>query len=131
MIIVYVAGPYRGPDFLTIEENIRRAEKAAIELWDEGFGVFCPHLNTDHFEVKSTALTENYLEADLHFLKTCDAVLLIEGWESSAGAVGEVAVARTSGIPFFFSITALKAWRDSQCQNPAEIPTELPEMPSE
>ena len=95
--IVYVAGPYRAKSgahdasvYNEIEENIRRAEAAAIRLWAAGFGVLCPHLNTNHFEVKCPGIpTEAYLITDLRLLAVCDIIYLLPGWEESSGSVGE------------------------------------------
>lgn len=95
--VVYVAGPYRAKSgahdasvYNEIEENIRRAEAAAIRLWDAGFGVLCPHLNTAHFEVKCPSVgTEAYLETDLQLLESCDILYLLPGWHKSSGSIGE------------------------------------------
>lgn len=100
--LVYVAGPYMGKthsaqSYNEIEENIRVAEKAAIRLWDAGFGVFCPHLNTRHFEVKSEAPREAYIEADLKLLEPCDIILMLPSWETSRGALEERLAAINSG----------------------------------
>lgn len=115
MEVVYVAGPYSGVDYNEIEANIRRAEAAAIELWEAGFGVFCPHLNTEHFEVKAKDVPqEAYLECDLLILPACTALLLLGGWAESKGALGEAYRARELGIPIFYSIEAIKRWREEK-----------------
>jgi len=95
--IVYVAGPYRAKSgahdasvYNEIEENIRRAEAAAIRLWAAGFGVLCPHLNTNHFEVKCPDIpTEAYLVTDLRLLAICDIIYMLPGWQDSKGSIGE------------------------------------------
>lgn len=114
MKLIYVAGPYRGKthderSFNEIEANIRRAEAVAIALWDKGYGVFCPHLNTCHFEVKSSAPAELYLEADLRMLSACDAILMLPGWEQSAGACKERFKARRIlDMPVYYSVDELE-----------------------
>ena len=113
--VVYVAGPYRGKSgahdssvYNEIEENIRRAEAAAIRLWDAGFGVMCPHLNTIHFEVKCPNVgTKAYLETDLQLLESCDILYLLPGWEGSLGSVGEKDRAKELGLPIYTNIEHL------------------------
>lgn len=113
--IVYVAGPYRaksgahdGSVYNEIEENIRQAEAAAIRLWSAGFGVLCPHLNTNHFEVKCPNIpTEAYLITDLRLLAACDIIYLLPGWEGSEGSVGERNLMRVLGRPIYDNIERL------------------------
>ena len=50
MKVVYVAGPFRGPNAWEIEENIRRAERLALEVWRLGCACLCPHTNTRFFQ---------------------------------------------------------------------------------
>lgn len=87
MKIVYIAGPYNGPDYHRIEENIGQARKAAAFLAENGIGFFCPHLNSAHFEVITPNVGEAYWrEMDLKFLPMCDAMLMLDRWEESSGA---------------------------------------------
>ena len=104
MRIVYIAGPYRGKTYNEIEENIRRAEAAAIGFWDVGFGVFCPHLNTAHFEVKSNAPAEAYVEAYLRMLEACTDIFLLPGWWDSEGARREFARAKELGMEILYKV---------------------------
>ena len=102
MRIVYLAGPYSGKDFNEVEKNIRVAEEAAIKLWDLGYGVFCPHLNTAHFELKSAASQEAYQTFGLGIMGACDAVVMLPGWWYSPGAREERRLAMTLGIPVVY-----------------------------
>lgn len=113
--IVYVAGPYRAKSgahdasvYNEIEENIRRAEAAAIKLWEAGFGVLCPHKNTDHFEIKAPNVPgEAYLITDLRLLAVCDILYLLPGWEHSSGSVGERDLMERLGRPIYDNIEHL------------------------
>ena len=109
MKIIFIAGPYMGKSFMAIERNIRKAEAAAIELWNAGYGVFCPHLNTAHFEVKANADEEAYKEFDLRMLKGCDAVFVLDGWPNSSEARAEAQAALEVGIPVCGSLGGLRA----------------------
>jgi len=97
MKVVYLAGPYRAPTIRGIVNNIRRAEKVAIALWQAGFAVICPHLNTQLFDgiCDDNVFIEGYLE----ILKRCDIVIVLPGWENSEGARKEVAFAEKLKIP--------------------------------
>ena len=92
----YVAGPYRAKTHYEIEQNIRRAEAVAIELWQKGYAVFCPHKNTAHFD----GLCPDYvwLEGDLEWLVYADVLVLVPGWENSLGTLLEREEAERLGI---------------------------------
>lgn len=108
MKVVYIAGPYRGPDAYEIHRNICRAEELALGAWRMGVAAICPHLNSAHFQ--GAAPDEVWLEGDLEILRRCDAVLVTPDWERSVGARAEVAEATSRGIPVLFDLMALRAW---------------------
>ncbi|OFV81968.1 MAG: hypothetical protein A2Y78_00085 [Acidobacteria bacterium RBG_13_68_16] len=99
MIVVYIAGPFRGPNSWEIESNIRRAETLALEVWRAGAAVLCPHTNTRYFQ--GAAPDEVWLDGDLEMLRRCDAVLLTADWQRSSGARAERAEAIRVGIPVY------------------------------
>ena len=109
MKTVYVARPYGAPDFMGIDRNIRAAEAAAIRLWDAGFGVFCPHLNTLHFEVKSSASEEQYKLFDIRMLRACEILYLLPTWRTSSGARDECGIAIAAGLRIYADIDLLIA----------------------
>lgn len=108
MKVVYVAGPFRGPNSWEIEENIRRAERLALEVWRLGCAVICPHTNTRFFQ--GAAPDDVWLDGDLAILAKCDAVLMTEDWERSSGARAEREFAKGKGIPVFYRLEAVKDW---------------------
>lgn len=109
MTVVYVAGPFRGPTAWDVEQNIRRAEALALEVWRLGMAAICPHANTRFFD--KAAPDEAFLDGDLAILRRCDAVLLTPDWARSQGALGEKLEAARCGIPVFFTLKALDDWR--------------------
>ncbi len=108
MKLVYVAGPFRGPNAWEIEQNIRRAESLAIKVWRLGVAVICPHTNARFFQ--GAADDKIWLEGDLEMLRRCDVVMLTPDWRRSSGAKAEVREAIKYGIPVFEDIWSLKAW---------------------
>lgn len=99
MKLVYIAGPYRGPNAWAIEQNIRRAEDVAAQVWKAGLAALCPHANSRHMDGVTT--DENFLAGTLEMLRRCDAVVLIPGWGTSVGTRIEREEAIRRGIPVF------------------------------
>lgn len=99
MKVVYVAGKFRGPNHWVVENNIRRAEEVALDLWRMGAAVICPHTNTRFFD--GAAPDEIWLEGDIEIMKRCDAVYMVGDWRASKGATAEREVALAAGIPVF------------------------------
>jgi len=97
-VILYLAGPYSGD----IDANIQAARKIAIELWEAGYTVFCPHLNTAHFEIDCKCTYLEYLNGDMEILRRCDALVLMPTWESSKGAQTEKMLAEIHGISIYY-----------------------------
>lgn len=116
MKVAYVAGPFRGPNAWEVEQNIRRAETLALEVWRLGMAAVCPHANTRFYDKAAT--DDVFLDGDLEILRRCDAVLLTPDWARSRGATNEKAEAERVGIPVFFSLSELYAW-----SHPAQQPT--------
>ena len=108
MPIIYVAGPFRGENSWEMEQNIRRAETLALEVWRMGVAAICPHANTRFYQ--GAAPDNVWLEGDLEMVRRCDAVLLVEGWEKSTGTLGEIKEADAAGIPVFKTLAELFQW---------------------
>jgi hypothetical protein len=108
--LVYVAGAFRAASAWLVEQNIRKAEALALEVWKLGAAVVCPHTNTRFFDGALPDAT--FLAGDLEILSRCDAVLMVEGWEQSRGAVAESVFATDKGIRVFTDIAALAQWLD-------------------
>jgi len=106
MKMVYIAGPFRGINSWDMEENIRRAERLALEVWKLRAACICPHANTRYFQ--NAAPDDIWLNGDLEILKRCDAILMTPDWRRSTGAVAEHDFAITHGIPVYYSVADLK-----------------------
>jgi len=113
MKYVYIAGKYTGTShdfrsYFEIERHITDALEAARTLAELGYGFFCPHQHSAHFEVIAPSVLPAYwYELDNHFLLACDAILMLPGWEQSKGATAERNLALDRGIPVFFTIKDL------------------------
>ena len=111
MRVIYLAGPFRGPDHFVIHQNICRAEALALEVWRMGAACLCPHLNTAHFQ--NAAPDHVWPDGDRELLLRCDGVLLTPDWEKSAGARSEKDTAEQHNIPVFWTLDELKDWLQS------------------
>ena len=105
--VVYVAGPYRGPNAWAIEQNIRAAEALALEAWKLGWAAISPHANTRFFQ--GAAPDDVWLRGDLAIMVKCDAVLMVPGWQQSEGARQERTVAKSLKIPVVETLADLAA----------------------
>lgn len=106
--VVYVAGKFRGASAWEVEQNVRRAETVALDVWRLGAAAVCPHTNTRYFD--GAAPDAAFLEGDLEILRRCDAVILVDGWEHSAGASAEAREALRCGLPIFTTLDRLARW---------------------
>ena len=100
MKVVYLAGPYRAKTIHKVVENIRTAEKYAIELWKKGYAVICPHKNSALLD--GVVPDDYFLGGDHEILKRCDIVYMLPGWEKSAGASAEHQLAKNLGIEIIY-----------------------------
>ena len=108
MKVIYLAGPYRAPTEYGVQQNIEAASKIAMEVWRLGAVCICPHKNTAFF---GGALPDAvWLEGDLELIRRSDAVLMMEGWTHSGGALQERAYADYPCKPVLFSLAELEDW---------------------
>ena len=96
MRLVYVAGKYRGKNENEVYENINLARSHAHKLWQRGYAVICPHLNTMFM---GDGNEEKYLGGDKVLLSACDYIYLLPNWKKSKGAREEARLANKWNIP--------------------------------
>lgn len=105
-MLVYTAGPYNEFEFdgvkHTVADNIQAARDVAISLWEEGYAVICPHLNTAWFDELCSASREDYIKGDLRIIATCDAIVMLPDWVHSKGAQEERQFAIYNGLDVYY-----------------------------
>ena len=99
--IIFVSGAYTAKDDDGVMGNIAHAKWAAIQLWKEGWAVICPHMNTSHFEVYQIKY-DDFIIGDFEFLRSCDAIYMLNNWKSSKGARMEYRYACWLGLEVIF-----------------------------
>ena len=100
--LIYVAGRYRVKADSSQAENILHAQRVALRLWELGYVVFTPHLNTANFNWYSSLPDEVWLNGGLKFLELCQAIIMLKGFEESEGAKRELEVAIGKGLEILY-----------------------------
>lgn len=98
--VVYLAGKLRG-NFITKWLHIRKAKRVAEELWINGVVVVSPHANSGWIDTPET--DKFVLPANIHLMKMCDAVVLLDNWKTSVGTKEEIRQALKAKMPIFTS----------------------------
>lgn len=105
--VLYISGPFSATDLLHgVEQNILTASKCALEAWGKGWGVICPHKNTQGFQHTDLPY-EVWMDGDLAFIDRMnpekgDALLMLVGWSSSKGARLEHDFALEKGLRVYY-----------------------------
>lgn len=115
MKVIYIAGPFRGRTAWEVEKNIRNAETVALAVWKAGAVALCPHTNTRFFDGEGSDLM--WLNGTAELLRRSDAILLIPGWRSSAGARMEYELAGDIGKSIFMTVNV--------SEDPGQLPLAL------
>jgi hypothetical protein len=101
---IYVAGPYTHGD---VAVNVRNAMEAGLMIINAGHAPYVPHLS--HFlHMQEPQSYETWLEMDMVWVDTCDALVRLPGY--SPGADREVARAEERKIPVLRSAQELVWW---------------------
>jgi hypothetical protein len=98
MKVLYIAGKFHSEEEGGTQRNIARASKVALECWRKGWAVICPHKNTAGFQYATDVPDENWYAGYLEILSRCDAILMMNGWEESIGAIMECDFAHSHGL---------------------------------
>jgi hypothetical protein len=106
MRVIFVAAPFRAKTEWQRAENVRHAERAALEVWKAGACAVCPQANSALFQDECP--DEVFLEGYRRLVARCDA-LLVAG-QQSEGVRREIEVARNVNIPVFYTVEELSAW---------------------
>jgi len=122
VIVVYVAGPFRGADGWEIAENVHRAEQLAREVARLGAMPLTPH--SIGAKMHGTETDTFWLEGTLELLRRCDAAIFTSDWRRSTGARGEMAEAARLEKPVFYSVESLRRWLE---RTPGSAYTPFPE----
>jgi len=100
---IYVAGKYSADNVIEVLHNIREGTKVSAKLIKMGHSPFCPFL--DHqFSFYEDISVPEYYKYSIDFLKVCEAMLVLKGYETSKGTLKEIEIAEEMGIPIYYSL---------------------------
>jgi len=108
--VLYVSGPFSATDNIHgVEMNIITASKFALEAWQKGWAVICPHKNTQGYQHTSIPWSV-WMAGDLAFIDRMsrnkgDAMLMLPEWQRSQGAMLEHAYAQDRGLKIYYAET--------------------------
>ena len=106
---VYVAGAISAANLEKGINNIRKGILAGAELLKKGFAPYIPHLDYQINLVQDETIpVETYYKYDLEWLKCCDCMLVLPGYEKSIGVKAEIEFAKSLNIPIYFSMEELE-----------------------
>ena len=91
--LIFVSGPYNARTEEEKRANIWHAVRVACRLWELGFFVICPHLNSANFEFYTNLDESVWVEGDLEMVRRCDCVFMLKGYETSTGSLMELELA--------------------------------------
>jgi hypothetical protein len=98
---IYVAGPITDKDPVKLFNNIRQGISISAEILSYGFAPFCPFLDYQYCFHNKDIDVGKPKAVSIEWLKSCDAVFLLPGWEKSKGTLAEVKIAKYEKIPIF------------------------------
>jgi nucleoside 2-deoxyribosyltransferase len=107
---IYIAGPLTGPPIEYLA-NCKRMEETAAVLINLGYAPFCPSLDRLIFlQVDDgRGITVEMIKAySMTWMRQCEAVLLMPGWERSKGTLAEIEEAKRRKIPIYDTINDLQ-----------------------
>jgi hypothetical protein len=103
---VYLAGPITATAARSVAENIASAASTLRYLTDRRVAAVCPQL-TAAVPMLDEVAYEDWMSVDFLLLRSCRAVLVLPGWDQSAGTRREIAHATDHGVPVFFAVRPL------------------------
>ena len=111
---VYIAGPIGAGKtdkhkFIKSLQNCQAGIKASIEVLLAGHDPFCPFIDFLFFLLDSdNRISEARIKRySISWLKKCDAMIVLDGWENSPGTRDEMRVAKANGITIYHGVEAL------------------------
>lgn len=103
---VYLAGPITPTAGRTVAENIASAAKTLDYLTRRRIAAIAPQL-TAAVPMLDGVEYEDWMAVDFVLIRASAAVLVLPGWEASAGTRRELQFAADHGIPVYFHVRSL------------------------
>lgn len=112
---VYVAGSYNSDNVIGVLDNMRRGMRAATELLLAGFSPWVPWFDY-HFQLMlrddESLSIEDYYRYSMEWVDVSEAMYVVKLSENSRGTQAEIDRANEIGIPVFYDMAELIAFKD-------------------
>ncbi len=100
---IYITGPYTATTTEQRDSNIQTARYHCALLIKAGHYPFCPHTMTARFDDDYPEIGyEQYMAMYLHWMRFCDSVYPLDGWNDSSGTLRELVLAENSNIEVYY-----------------------------
>ena len=76
-----------------------------------GYAPYCPFLDYQlalQLDEDETMPVDYYQKVSIAFLKDCDAMILLPGWQNSGGTLNEINISLERGIEIYSSLDAFE-----------------------
>jgi hypothetical protein len=103
---VYLAGPMTPAAGRTLQQNIDQAVTTLRYLTQRRIAAICPQL-TAAVQTLDDVPYEDWMACDFVLLRACRAMLVLPGWDTSAGTKREIVAAGDAGVPVFYGVRPL------------------------
>lgn len=105
--MIYLASPYSHTEASVREDRFHKICAIAGKLMEDGNVIFCPIAMGHPIACAYPSLPtdwEYWKRFGTEFLYASDKLLvaMMDGWDSSAGVIGEIAIAKEMGIPIHY-----------------------------
>lgn len=97
---IYIAGKLNA-DAVGYLYNVHKMMNTAQLAKECGYSIFVPALDLLMGIMFGYTKYEDYFDNNSNWLRASDAVLLVEGWETSKGTKKEIEIALENNIPVF------------------------------
>jgi hypothetical protein len=118
--VVYVAGKFRGAKLADVDRNISFASMFVAPIAEAGAMPVTVHLceGVRAHDIHQENNGQWWVDATLEVLRRCDALVVIPGWQTSSGTIGEIKEAFRLGLPVFEA-----EWAEDVSFNSLPVPT--------
>ena len=102
MKVIFVSGCYRAKSEWELESHIQKARDASLWLWQQGWSVITPHMNTAR--LGGSCPDNTWLLGYLEIMRRCDAIYMLDNWQESVGARAELEEAERLAMEIIFQL---------------------------